>query len=128
MIVEMAIAAILKDADIEGVSIARQSVLTCPECVRVGHAAYKSEERFTEGECGACEVVVLICRDTDMKAKSVADACESAIKQAMWERYADMGRERICSMDAARPKFKERDSSGRYVYQVAVSVTVDRSA
>lgn len=128
MIVELAIAAILKDADIESVSIVRQSVLECPESVRVGNAKCKGAERFADGERDECEVTVYVCRDTDTEARRVADVCEQAIRQAMWEPYAESGRERICSMDAARPEFKERDSSGRYVYQVVVSVTVDRSA
>ena len=59
-------------------------------------------------------------------AESVAAAAELAVRRADWEPYADAGGYRIVSIDTAAPAFKERDSSGRYVWAFDAACTVVR--
>ena len=49
------------------------------------------------------------------------------IRSYGWEPVAENGSWRICGLDTTAPAFKERDGSGRFVYQFDVSLTVVRS-
>ena len=112
------------DGGIEDVFVRRPGVMECPDPVTIGHARYTRDERMVDGERGTCKVCVHVCRDTDAEARDAAECCERALKQGSWERY---GEDAVVSVDASAPEFKERDSSGRYVYELEVVLVVDRS-
>ena len=72
-------------------------------------------------------VAVLVVREVSADAESVAVAAEMAVRRADWEPYADADNYRIVGIDISAPAFKERDSSGRYVWAFDVSCAVVRS-
>lgn len=98
MIAEVVVAGLLMDAGIEDVFVKRPGIMECADPVTIGRAI-------------------------DTEARRVAEACELAIRDGSWERYGD---DAVVSVEAAAPKFKEQDSSGRYVYEVGATIVADR--
>ena len=90
-------------------------------------AAFECEERFADEERGHIAVTVLVVRELAAEAERVAEECERCVRRTSWEPYADADRYRICGLDTCAPVFKERDSSGRYVWGFDVDVTVVRA-
>lgn len=88
--------------------------------------AYSRDARIAEEERGTVAVTVMVVREVAADAEAVAVAAELAARRADWEPYADAGGHRIVSIDTAAPAFKERDSSGRYVWAFDVACTVVR--
>lgn len=125
MNVEDAVRSLLEDGGIADVFVDPPSVLECAEPVVVGHAKYERDATFTDGERGTYSLSVFVCREIDRVAQDAAAACERVLADAEWERYGDG---LIVSMDVSAPRFSKRDSSGRYVYEVAVSILVDKDA
>jgi len=72
-------------------------------------------------------VAVLVVRDVEATAEADAQACERWIRAYGWEPVAENGSWRICGLDTTMPSFKERDGSGRFVYEFDVRLTVVRS-
>lgn len=125
MIPEVVVAGLLMDAGIEDVFVRRPGIVECADPVTIGRAVYTKDERMVGGERGSYSVSVYVCRTVDAEARRIADACERAIHDGSWERYGDGA---IVSMDVSAPKFKEQDSSGRYVYEVGATIVADRRA
>ena len=103
------------------------SALDCAEPIVVTEGAFERESRMAEEERGTVVVTVLVVREVMADAESVAVAAERAVRSADWEPYADAGSYRITGIDTSAPAFKERDSSGRYVWAFDVACTVVRS-
>lgn len=104
----------------------RPSALDCVEPIVVVEGTFSRDSRMAEEERGSVVVTVLVVREVMADAESVAAAAELAVRRADWEPYADAGGYRIVSIDTAAPAFKERDSSGRYVWAFDVACTVVR--
>ena len=83
--------------------------------------------RLAEEERGSVSVTVLVVREVSADAEDVATSAERAVSRADWEPYADAGTYRIVGMDTTAPVFKERDSSGRFVWSFEVACTVVRA-
>ncbi len=103
------------------------SALDCVEPIVVVEGAFSRESRMAEEERGAVAVTVMVVREVAADAESVAVAAELAVRRADWEPYADAGSCRIAGIDTTAPNFKQRDSSGRYVWAFDVMCTVVRS-
>ena len=102
------------------------SARECAEPVVVIEGAFERESRMAEEERGAVVVTVLVVREVSSDAEGVATAAELAVRRADWEPYADAGACRIVGIDTTAPAFKERDSSGRFVWAFEVACTVVR--
>ena len=89
--------------------------------------AFSRDSRSAEEERGSVVVTVLVVREVAADAESAAVAAELAVRRADWEPYADAGTYRIVGIDTTAPAFKERDSSGRYVWTFDVACTVVRA-
>lgn len=103
------------------------SALDCAEPIVVVEGAFSRDSRMAKEERGAVAVTVMVVREVAADAESVAVAAELAVRRADWEPYADAGGYRIVGIDTTAPTFKERDTSGRYVWAFDVMCTVVRS-
>lgn len=103
------------------------SALDCAEPIVAVEGAFSRDSRMAEEERGSVVVTALVVREVMADAESVAIAAEMAVRRADWEPYADAGAYRIVGIDTTAPAFKERDSSGRYVWAFDVSCSVVRS-
>ena len=103
------------------------SALDCPEPIVLLDGEFKRDSRMTEEERGSVSVTVLVVREVSVDAEDVATSAERAVRRADWESYADVGTYRIVGMDTTAPVFKERDSSGRFVWSFEVACTVVRA-
>ena len=103
------------------------SALDCPEPIVVLEGEFERDARMAEEERGAVPVMVLVVREVAADAEGVASAAERAVRRADWEPYADAGTYRIVGVDTTAPVFKERDSSGRFVWSFEVACTVVRA-
>ena len=103
------------------------SALDCEEPIVVVEGAFSRDSRLAEEERGSVVVSVLMVREVAADAESIAAAAELAVRRADWEPYADAGTYRIVGMDTTAPVFKERDSSGRFVWSFEVACTVVRA-
>ena len=99
-----------------------------PECVVVLEGGFERESRIDGEERGTVPVTVLVVREADADAEAVAIACEQHLRHCGWERGSEAWPWRIVGIDTTAPAFRERDSSGRYVWQFEVTVTAVRSA
>lgn len=102
------------------------SALECPEPIVVTAGGFVREARMTEEERGAVTVAVRVVRNVEADARSVAEACERALRVAPWDAGAGSGQYRVCGLDTTAPSFELRDSSGRFVYKFDVVLTVAR--
>ena len=103
------------------------SAFDCEEPIVVTEGAFERESRLTEEERGSVVVTVMVVREVAADAEDVAFAAEQAVRRADWEPYADAGAFRIVGIDTSAPTFKERDSSGRFVWSFDVTCTVVRA-
>lgn len=103
------------------------SALDCPEPIVVLEGAFSRDSRMAEEERGTATVTVLVVREVSSDAEDVAIAAERAVRRADWEPYADVGAYRIVGIDTTAPAFRERDSSGRYLWSFEVACTVVRA-
>jgi hypothetical protein len=103
------------------------SALDCEEPIVVVDGAFSRGTRLAEEERGSVVVTVIVVQEVSADAESVAIAAELAVRRADWEPYADAGGYRIVGVDTSAPAFRERDSSGRYVWAFDVTCTVVRS-
>lgn len=103
------------------------SALDCAEPIVVTEGAFARDSRQVEEERGTVAVTMMVVREVAADAEDVAMAAERAVRRADWEPYADAGAYRIVGIDTSAPAFKERDSSGRFVWSFEVSCTVVRA-
>ena len=99
----------------------------CAEPIVVTQGAFSRDARMAEEERGTVPVTVMVVREVSADSEDVATAAERAIRRADWEPYADAGAYRIVGIDTTAPAFKERDSSGRFVWSFEVACTVVRA-
>lgn len=104
----------------------RPSALDCVEPIVVVEGTFSRGSRLAEEERGTVTVTVLVVREVLAYAEDVATAAEHAVRRANWEPYADAGTYRIVGIDTKASAFKERDSSGRYVWSFETVCTVVR--
>ncbi len=126
MRLEKAIKKLLVSAGVSDVYTVPPSVGVCAEPVCVGRAAYERDTKLPAGERGRAAASVYVCRETDGAAQDAAHLCERALAVAAWERVRDLRGARIVAMDVGTPAFKERDGSGRYVYEVPLEFTIKK--
>ena len=103
------------------------SALDCAEPIVVREGAFARSSRIEGEERGSAPVTVMVVRETAGDAESVAVACERWLRCCDWEHSAEDGGWRIVGIDTSAPAFKERDSSGRFVWEFQVDVTAVRS-
>ena len=103
------------------------SARECAEPVVVLQGAFERDARMAEEERGAVPVTVMVVREVAVDAEGVAVACELAVRRASWEPFADAGGYRIVGLDTTAPAFRERDSSGRFVWAFEIACTVVRA-
>lgn len=102
------------------------SALDCAEPIVVLEGEFSRESRMAEEERGTVAVTVLVVREVAADAESVAISAERAVRRADWEPFADAGAYRVVGIDTTAPAFKERDSSGRFIWSFEVVCTVVR--
>ncbi|MBP3885392.1 MAG: hypothetical protein J6D54_10745 [Olsenella sp.] len=105
----------------------RPSALDCAEPIVVTEDAFARESRQAEEERGTVAVTVMVVREAAADAETDAAAAELAVRRADWEPYAEASPYRIVGIDTTAPAFRERDSSGRFVWAFDVTCTVVRS-
>ena len=103
------------------------SALDCAEPIVVLEGAFERDARMADEERGTVAVTVLVVREVAADAENVAADAERAVRRADWEPYADAEIYRIVGIDTTAPAFKERDSSGRFVWSFEVVCTVVRA-
>ena len=104
------------------------SSLECPEPIVVVEGAFQREGRIEDEERGTVPVTVYVVREVSADAEAVAIACEQWLRGFSWEPDSEAWPWRIAGIDTSAPSLKERDFSGRFVWQFDVEVTVVRSA
>lgn len=125
MRLELAVKKLLEGAGVRDVYTAPPSVCECVEPVVVGRGTFEREERMEDCEHGAYALLVLVVRESAAEAYRVAADVERILHMSDWESAAVEG-VRINGMDAQAPVFEKRDSSGRHVCKVAVTVAATR--
>ena len=128
----MLVANLIKDmlvsADFSGYfSTFAPSAADAPEPVVLVEGPFTRESRIDGEERGIVPVSVLVVREDAEEAESLAIALEAFLRGADWEPFSESGPWRIVGIDTAVPAFRERDSSGRFVYEFTVEVTAVRS-
>ena len=103
------------------------SALECEQPIVLREGKFEREARFDDSERGNVAVTVLMVREVEALAEADAQACERWLRSYGWEPYAENGTWRICGLDTTTPHLKERDGSGRFVYEFDVNLTVVRS-
>ena len=127
MSVAVQIKNLLLNSDFSNVFSTIPSALDCAEPIVVSAGELKRKSRLHEEERGSVPVDVLAVREVELDAEAIAVACEKAVRRADWEPYADSSKYRIVSLDTTAPAFRERDSSGRFVWDFKVDCTAVRS-
>ena len=103
------------------------SAMDCAEPIVVLDGGFSRESRQAEEERGTVAVTVLVVREVSADAEGMATDAELAVRRTDWEPYANAGAYRIVEIDTTAPVFKERDSSGRFVWSFEVACTVVRA-
>lgn len=103
------------------------SALDCAEPIVVLQGGFARDARMAEEERGTVAITVLVVREVTADAESVAVAAEHAVRRADWEAIADAWPYQVVGIDTTAPVFKERDSSGRFVWSFEVVCTVVRA-
>jgi len=120
------VASLLVRAKFTNVFTQSCSALECPEPIVVAAGGFVRDVQMVSEERGAVTVCVRVVRNVEMDARSVAEACERALRGSPWDPGADSGQYRVCGLDTTAPSLELRDSSGRFVYRFDVILTVAR--
>lgn len=103
------------------------SAIDFPECIVLAQGAFERESRIEGEERGRVAVACYVVRDACGDAEAVANAAEGAVRGCGWERFGERWPWRVVGVDTTAPRMIERDSSGRYVWEFDIDVTVVRS-
>lgn len=127
----MTVANLIKDMLISGdfsgcFSTFAPSAADEPEPVVLVEGPFARESRIDGEERGTVPVSVLVVRETAAEAKGLAAALESFVRGSDWEPFCESGPWRVAGVDTTAPAFRERDSSGRFVWEFTVEVTAVR--
>ena len=98
-----------------------------PEPVVLVEGPFERESRVEGEERGIVPVSVLVVREDASEAETLAIALEAFLGGTDWEPFSESGPWRIVGIDTEAPSFRERDSSGRFVYEFSVGVTAVRA-
>ena len=98
-----------------------------PEPIVLREGTFERTARLADEERGTVTVTVLVVREVEAEAEDVAERAERWVRGYGWEPVAENGTWRIRGLDTTAPAFKERDGSGRFVYEFDVTLTVVRS-
>ena len=98
-----------------------------PEPVVLAEGPFTRESRVEGEERGTMSVSALVVREDAEEAESLAIALEAFLRGADWEPFSESGPWRVVGLDTTAPAFRERDSSGRSVYEFEVEVTAVRT-
>lgn len=122
-----AVAGMLRAAGVGDVFCIAPSALLSEQPVVVRWAGFSRESRQDGEERGVASVEVFAVRETDAAACDVAILCEAAVRSSGRAEWNVAGSEvRILGIDTDAPAFRERDSSGRFVWAFTVRLTVAR--
>ena len=128
MLVAELVASALVDAEFPNVfPKSAPSALDFPECIVLVQEGFERESRIECEERGIVRVSCHVVRELAADAESVAIAAEACIRNCSWELHRDAAPWRVAGIDTTAPSFKERDSSGRYVWQFGIEVTAVRA-
>ncbi len=122
-----AVAGMLRTAGVGDVFCFAPSALLCEQPVVVRWADFSRESRQDGEERGTASVEVLTVRVTDSEARDAAFLCEATVRssgRSAWN--AEGSGVRILGIDTSAPVFRERDSSGRFVWAFMARLTVAR--
>ena len=103
------------------------SSLECPGPVVLVEGEFGREGRTDGEERGNVSITCYVVRESNAEAEAGALECERVVRGFDWEARREAGPWRIAGIDTAVPSFKERDSSGRYVWQFEIEVAAVRS-
>ena len=127
MLVAELIASALVDAEFPNVFPKNApSALDYPEAIVLLQGPFEREGRMAGEERGTMRIRILVVRDLPAEAEDAALSVEKCIRRSDWELHRDADPWRIAGIDTSAPFFKERDSSGRYVWEIDVDVTAVR--
>ncbi|OUO18841.1 hypothetical protein [Collinsella sp. An307] len=122
-----AVAGMLRAAGVGDVFCIAPSALLSEQPVVVRWAGFSRESRQDGEERGVASVEVFAVRETDAAAYDVAILCEAAVRSSGRSEWnAEGSGVRILGIDTDAPTFRERDSSGRFVWAFTVRLTVAR--
>ena len=102
------------------------SALSCAEPIVVLEGVFSRTSRIDGEERGGVPVTVLVVREDADAAETVAVACEQLLRCCDWEWGAEAFPYRVVGLDSTAPRFKERDASGRFVWEFSFELTVAR--
>lgn len=121
------IAKCLMDGDFASYFASVPSAADDPEPIVLRQGAFEREALLPDGsERGHCKVEALVVREVSADAEAVAGACSRWVRGWGWERHAEAWPWRVVGVEAGAPFYRERDSSGRHVWQFDVEVTAVR--
>ena len=103
------------------------STVECEQPIVLKEGPFTRDSRQQDEERGTVTVFVMVVREVEADAERDACLCERRLRTFGWESAAENGSWRICGLDTTAPAFKERDGSGRFVWQFNVILTVVRS-
>lgn len=103
------------------------SAAVVPEPIVLREGLFERESAIGGEERGTVPVAVYVVREVEADAEAVAIACEQWIRSFGWESDSECWPWRAVGVDTSGPVFKERDTSGRFVWQFTVEVTVVRT-
>ena len=103
------------------------SAVECAEPIVLLEGAFERVSRIEGEERGTVPVEVLVVREVSADAEAISIACEQQVRRYQWELANEAWPWRVVGIDTSAPAFKERDSSGRFVWAFTVTVTVARA-
>ena len=127
MLVSTLVAFPLVEADFSVYFSKLPSSLECPEPVVLVEGPFEREGRMDGEERGTVPVTCYVVREVNAEAEADALECERIVRGFGWEACREAGPWRIAGIDTSAPSFKERDSSGRYVWEFGIEVTAVRA-
>ena len=96
----------------------------CAEPIVCGLAAFDRVVSARKHRRGEAKVTVRVCRVDAREGYEAACECERALNRASWL-TAVASRVRVCGLECGMPYFEKVDESGRYVWAVDATVTVE---
>lgn len=126
MLVSSLIAYPLVEADFSVYFSKLPGAIECAEPVVLVEGAFERESRIEGEERSTVDVTCYVVREVSAEAEAAALECERVVRNSDWELHRDASPWRIAGVDTTAPFLKERDSSGRYVWQFGIEVTAVR--
>jgi hypothetical protein len=97
----------------------------CSEPIVVCPKEFERESLQTDGSIrGTRKLVAIVCMDDPTDAETTARTAARELTGFAWQHLANAGGLRPISCDVAQPEFSGRDSSGRWLWQIQLSLEV----